>query len=222
MFERHAQLLGDCLEKLFQARVLVAGVGGLGCTVSSLLTRMGIGQLYLVDRGVVDEPDLNRQILYDRFDLGRKKVDVAKEKLSRINPQIQILTFDLNLNFEFCLPKVDVAVDCLDNFESKFVLDRLCEMKRIPLIHAGVQDFCGQVSTILPDSTRLRRLFSMAPKDETIKQAYPPLVSLIASLQVHEVTRLLCGEAPAFAGKIFLVDLSSMRFEVIRIEGVKG
>ncbi len=220
MFERHAQLLGDRLEKIFQAKVLVAGVGGLGCTVASLLVRMGVGQLYLLDRGVVDEPDLNRQILYDRFDLGRKKVDVAKEKLSRINPQIQILTFDLNLDLEFCLPSVDVVVDCLDNFESKFALDRLCEMKKIPLVHAGVQDFCAQVSTILPDSTRLRKLFPMAPKDETIKQAYPPLVSLVASLQAHEVTRLLCGE-PALAGKIFLIDLSSMRFEVIRIEGVK-
>ncbi|MEN3008398.1 HesA/MoeB/ThiF family protein [Pseudothermotoga sp.] len=221
MFERHAQLLGTCLEKLFQAKVLVAGVGGLGCTVSSLLVRMGVGQIHLLDKGVVDEPDLNRQILYDEFDLGRKKVAVAKEKLSRLGSYAKIFDLDLNLDFDFCLPNVDVVVDCLDSFEAKFALDSLCERKGVPLVHAGVQGFCGQVSTILPGSVRLKRLFRTVPKEETIRQVYPPLVSLIASLQVHEVIKLLCDEEPNLVGKIFLVDLSSMRFEVIKLEGVK-
>ncbi|RKX38247.1 MAG: hypothetical protein DRP20_03400, partial [Thermotogae bacterium] len=75
MYERHEQLLSQCMEKIKKTKVLVAGLGGLGSTVLNLLARTGFEHLYAVDHKIVDEPDLNRQILYDHGDLGRRKVD---------------------------------------------------------------------------------------------------------------------------------------------------
>lgn len=215
MFQRHSQLLGECMEKLFKAKVLIAGVGGLGCTVSSLLIRLGAGQVYLLDDAVVDEPDLNRQILYDRSDLGHKKVVVAQKKLSQMNPQSVIVPLDVRLDVDFCLPSVDVVIDCLDSFESKFALDILCEKKQVPLVHAGVEKFCGQLTTILPGSLRLRQIFPAPPKEDRARQIFPPLVVLVASLQASEAVRLLCGQEPLLNGKLMLIDLFSMRFEVV-------
>jgi len=219
MFQRHSQLLGDCLNKLFDARVLVAGVGGLGCTVSTLLVRLGVGHVYLLDSGVVDEPDLNRQILYDRSDLGKRKVEVAQKKLSQINPRCEIVPMHVRIDLDFCLPSVDVVVDCLDNFESKFTLDTLCEKKRIPLVHAGVEGYCGQLMSVLPGSIRLRHVFSAAPKESSIRQVYPPLVTLMASLQVNEVVKLICDGTTNLVNELMLIDLATMRFERIKIRG---
>jgi molybdopterin/thiamine biosynthesis adenylyltransferase len=219
MFQRHSGLLGDCLKKLFDARVLVAGVGGLGCTVSTLLVRLGVGKIYLLDNGVVDEPDLNRQILYDRSDIGQKKVEVAQRKLSQINPHCEIVPMHVRIDLDFCLPSVDVVVDCLDNFESKFVLDILCEKKEVPLVHAGVEGYCGQLMNVLPGSVRLRQIFSAAPKEGVIRQVYPPLVTLIASLQVNEVVKLICDRPTSSLNELMLIDLATMRFERLKIRG---
>ncbi|HBT39312.1 MAG: UBA/THIF-type NAD/FAD binding protein [Thermotoga sp. 50_1627] len=219
MFQRHSQLLGDCLKRLFSAKVLVAGVGGLGCTVSSLLVRLGVGHVYLLDSGVVDEPDLNRQILYDRSDLGQRKVEVAQKKLCQINPHCEIVPMHMRIDPDFCLPSVDVVIDCLDNFESKFTLDILCEKKQIPLVHAGVEGFSGQLMNVLPGSVRLRQIFSAAPKEGAIRQVYPPLVTLIASLQVNEAVKLICGDVTGLVNELMLIDLASMRFERIKIRG---
>ncbi|WP_448516348.1 HesA/MoeB/ThiF family protein [Pseudothermotoga sp.] len=219
MFQRHSQLLGDCLNKLFDARVLVAGVGGLGCTVSTLLVRLGVGKIYLLDSGVVDEPDLNRQILYDRSDLGQRKVEVAQRKLSQINPHCEIVPMHVRIDLDFCLPSVDVVVDCLDNFESKFVLDILCEKKGVPLVHAGVEGYCGQLMNVLPGSVRLRQLFSSAPRENAARQVYPPLVTLMASLQVNEVVKLICKDATSLVNELILIDLAAMKFERVKIRG---
>lgn len=217
MFERHSRLLGECMTKIFQAKVLVAGVGGLGCTVASLLVRLGVGQIHLLDRAIVDEPDLNRQILYSSLDIGQKKVEVAQRKLTEVNPRSRVIPICVDLDESFDLPSVDVVVDCLDNFESKFVLDALCEEKGVPLVHAGVEGYCGQVTTILPGSMRLRKLFGTVNREEPQRQVYPPLVTLVASLQVNEAIKLICRDRPLLVDKLMLIDLSSGRFETIEI-----
>ncbi|HOJ88211.1 MAG TPA: HesA/MoeB/ThiF family protein [Pseudothermotoga sp.] len=216
MFQRHSELLNECMNKIFQAKVLVAGAGGLGCTVLSLLARVGVGNIYLVDGGIVDEPDLNRQILYDWESLGKPKVHAAKEKLSKINPSCNVVAVEKTIDDSFSLTEVDVVVDCLDNFRSKLVLDRVCRERSIPLVHAGVEKFTGQVTTILYGRTPALSELFRGSKDREVSQIFPPLVSLIASIQASEVIKLICGKEETLAGKILLVDLLNNRFETVR------
>ncbi|MEJ5228923.1 MAG: HesA/MoeB/ThiF family protein [Pseudothermotoga sp.] len=217
MFQRHSELLGECMEKLHKAKVFVAGAGGLGCTVLSLLTRTGIGSLYFADSAFVDEPDLNRQILYDRDSLGKKKVEEALVKLKRINPSCDFLAIEGTIDDSFTLPDVDVVVDCLDNFKSKFVLDELCQRKSTPLVHAGVEGYTGQATTIVYGKNPALRDLFRGVKDHKIRQVFPPLVVLMASVQATEVIKLICGMKDSLVGEILLVDLLRNTFERVRI-----
>lgn len=217
MFERHYQLLEGCMDRIASAKVFVAGAGGLGCTVLSLLVRLGFENIYLVDHGIVDEPDLNRQILYDRESLGRSKTTVAKERLKKVNPSCNVVTFEETIDDNFCLPKVDVVVDCLDNFRSKLILDKLCQENSVPLVHAGVQGFVGQVTTILYGETPTLNQLLRGVQDQKSSQIFPPLVVLVASIQVAEVVKLICKNKEILAGKILMIDLLSNRFETVRI-----
>ncbi len=217
MFERHSQLLKECMDKIFSAKVLVAGAGGLGCTVLSLLVRLGVGTIYLVDSAEVDEPDLNRQILYDLESIGRQKVKAACEKLKKINPSCNLVSIYEFIDENFPMPKVDAVVDCLDSFKSKLTLDRLCQENSVPLVHAGVQGFVGQATTILYGRTpTLNQLFKKT-LDQRALQIFPPLVVLMASIQATEVIKLICGENESLVGKMLLVDLLNNRFETVKI-----
>jgi len=212
MYERHEQLLSRCMEKIRKTKVLVAGLGGLGSTVLNLLARTGFEHLYAVDYKVVDEPDLNRQILYDHNDLGRRKVDAAVEKIKRINPQCSLTTFGKPLQ-EINFPEIDIAVDCLDNFESRFALDDLCQKKQIPLVHGGVCEFRGQITTTMPGQTHSLRDLYCGVKEQTSCQVFPGTVVLIACLQVTEVVKLACG-SDHLNGKILQVDLTKYNMEI--------
>lgn len=105
--------------------MLVAGVGGLGATVAQLLARAGVGRLYLVDEGRVDWPDLNRQTLYGEGDVGRAKIDVAVARLAAINSKVEVIPLSGRIDEAFVFPAgVEVVVDCLDNWPSRFSLHR--------------------------------------------------------------------------------------------------
>ncbi|MGJ8453714.1 HesA/MoeB/ThiF family protein [Pseudothermotoga sp. U03pept] len=217
MFERHNELLGECMERLHKAKVFVAGTGGLGCAVLSLLVRTGVGSLCFTDNASVDEPDLNRQILYDRDSLGKKKVEEALVKLKRISPSCELLAIEDTIDESFNLPDVDVVVDCLDNFKSKFVLDELCQRRSIPLVHAGVEGYIGQATTIVYGKTPTLRNLFRGVNDHRVRQVFPPLVVLMASVQVAEVIKLICGMKDSLVGEILLVDLLRNSFEKVRI-----
>ena len=214
-YERHEKLIDISI--LRKKKVLVAGVGGLGTVCSEILVRLGVGEIHLIDPKVVDEPDLNRQILYDYGDLGKKKVEAAKEKLERIAPDVRIFPIDSRIDTEFSLPEVDGILDCLDNWKSRFILDELAHTRRIPFVHAGVRDYYGQVTTIIPGETQsLRELFIDAI-DEKELSVHPSTVILIASIQSFEMVNLLFGK-PKLAGKLFIYDLRYLSSEVIELE----
>ena len=217
MIERHAHLLRKCMGRIRKARVMVAGVGGLGSTVAQLLARLDFRNIVLVDPKIVDEPDLNRQILYTREDLGKKKVEVARNRLLSINPHVQIETIDSFIDDDFELPDVDVVVDCLDSFKSRFVLEEKVFRKGIPLVHGGVKGYGGQVTVVKPHETKsLREIFGDVEDDPAPPQVFPPIVTLIGSIQASEVVKLVCGEKEgSLMNRILVVDLSIGSFDVI-------
>ncbi len=218
IFERHSQLLGDCFERLRDATFFVAGAGGLGSTVLTLLARLGVGNLYFADFAKIDEPDLNRQLLYNYADLGKSKTEVATKRLREMNPWMQIHPVERKLDEDFELPKVDAVIDCLDSFAGKFLLDRLCEKHGLPLIHAGVEGYSGQVTVVIHGKTpSLRALFHGARDENKIRQVFPSAVVLAASIQVSEAIKVLCQRQEALINKILFFNLLSNRFEVLSI-----
>ncbi|HBJ81567.1 MULTISPECIES: HesA/MoeB/ThiF family protein [Pseudothermotoga] len=218
MFQRHSELLKDCMQKLFKSTIFVAGAGGLGCTVLSLIVRIGVKNIYLIDHGIVDEPDLNRQILYDRNDLGKSKVKVAGEKLKMINPECNLITIDKTLDEKFILPAVDIVIDCLEGFKSKLILDDLCQRKSIPLVHAGVGKFSGQVMTLMYNGgPTLKELYRGAVEEDKERQIFPPTVVLTAALQVSEMTKIICNKGNILNGKILQINLLQNHFDFLNL-----
>ena len=216
IFERHARLIGhECFKKLANSSALVAGIGGLGSTVAQLLARTGIGTLHLVDFDRVEENNLNRQILYTRQDIGRYKVDVAAKRLKEIVPHIKIVPHRERISPEFALPDVDVVVDCLDNFSDRFVLDMLAEDKNIPLVHGGVARFHGQVTVIKYGETQTIRDIFEEVEDKDKISVFPPLVTLVGSIEASEAIKLLCDLGPSLVGKLLLIDLLANTIDTI-------
>jgi molybdopterin/thiamine biosynthesis adenylyltransferase len=223
IYSRHLDLIGEIkFAKIRNASVMVAGAGGLGCTVLDLLVRLGVGTIHFFEYAEIDLPDINRQILYDTSDVGSSKCTIAFEKLKRINPNINIIPHCEKINEKTLIPEVDLVFDCLDNFTSRYILDDLIFPMGIPMIHAGVSTYFGQLTVIIPGKTEcLRKTISLdtIEFDKKIsKEIFPPIVTCIASLQVSEGIKYLTGDFQnLFYKKILVVDLLSNSFDTIKL-----
>jgi len=210
-------------EILAEKSLLVAGLGGLGCVVAEALARLGVGTLYLLDSGRVDPPDLNRQILYTWEDLGRPKAEVAAERLGRLFPGLKVYPLGTEIRPGFALPEgVSGAVDALDNWASRFLLEEACWQKRIFLVHAGLNGLFGQVTSLVPGRTpRLSEIFAGARDTEPPPVAIPICLTL-GAIQALEAVKLLLGLPGTLVGKLLLVDLVEYRFHLEPLRSPHG
>jgi len=190
----------DGQEKLADASVLVVGCGGLGAPVLYYLTAMGIGHIGLCDGDTVSLPNLNRQILFTQDDIGKPKASTAKERLLALNPMLTATVYDKFLDMELAetiIPTYDIVVDCLDNFETRFVLNDACVAIGKPLIHAGIGEYYGQLMTITPGKGPcLRCLFPNGVRDEGGKKQHGvigPTPGVLGAMQAIEVVKYLLG-----------------------------
>lgn len=149
-------LLGKDYEKLQPKTVAIIGVGGTGCTVALLLARSGVGKLILYDGDVVEECNLERQILFDKKDVGKLKVNAAKEKLAEFCGITACKEF---VNEATKIPKVDLVIDCTDTMESRYVINDYCKRKKIPWIHTAAIGYLGTVFLIMPRKPDIRSLY---------------------------------------------------------------
>jgi len=183
-------------EKLLSSSVLICGCGGLGSPVALYLAAMGIGHIGLVDSDEVAWSNLNRQLLYTPADLGKSKVACAAERLRQFNPDIEITAYPLRLDALNIVPIIkgyDIMVDCLDNLESRFILNDACIKQRKPFIHAGVAHLSGQIMTVIPGkSPCLRCLLPQGHKESTAnKGIIGATAGVMGSLQATEVYKYL-------------------------------
>lgn len=188
-------------EKLAASSVLVCGCGGLGSPALLYLAALGIGRLGLLDGDVVSYSNLNRQILYSRADVGRPKAAAAAERIRALDPDIRLEVYQEYLSSENAvslLSGYDLALDCLDNFPARFILNDACLELGIPYIHGGVNRLQGQTMTVIPGETAcLRCLFPGGPEDAPAtddKAIIGATAGVIASLQVTEAFKLLTGQ----------------------------
>ena len=207
-------------KKLRQAHVLIAGVGGLGSPVAIYLVCAGIGRLTTVDSDSIELSNLNRQILHWEEDIGKKKVFSATGKLNRLNSTVEIVSLPDRIsteNVKEMLHGVNVVVDCLDNMETRYVLNEGCVSKNTPLIHGGVYGLMGELTTIIPGQTPcLECIFPRGAKSERLFPVFGATPALIASLQVMEAIKLIAGFGEVLAGKILYVNGENMEFYMVR------
>ncbi len=221
-FTRQLPLIGkEGQEKLHNTSLLIAGVGGLGTNVAMQLIRAGIGTLHLVDKGVLDEPDLNRQILYHHADLCREKVNAATERLGAVGLNTKIIPYHQTIDEDFQLPEgIHGVIDCMDNFEARYVLDDRIHQKKLFFIHAGIHSLYGQVTTIFPGKTQsLRHLFQDAmPNLDAPIPVIGAVPSIIASIQVVEAIKLICNLENNLINRMLMMNLNDYTFEIIQLQ----
>ncbi len=219
IFERQISFWGEEKQHLLkEASVFVAGLGGLGCLLSEILVRSGVGKVYIFDRDTVRETDLNRQFFYTQYDLGKRKIDVASDWLSRIHAYTDIIPMygDI-LEGDFFLPgDINGVADCLDNFESRFALWKSLE-KGLFYVHSGVEAFFGQVLSLIKGrSSDLSEIFANYDDSERIIPVSANSASVVSSLASTEVIYNLFNE-PKLLNTILVIDLSDYSFNKIRL-----
>ncbi len=218
-YSRQIPLIGEeGQERLRRSRVTVVGAGGLGTPLLIYLTSAGIGRIRIVDPGVPEESNLNRQFLYYSLER-RSKAEIISEKLKEINPEVVIEPVPRRLSepSEEILGNPDVLVDCLDTFSSRMILNEYAVSKGIPLVHAGVEGFYGQITTVLPGKGPcLACLFrNLADKREIPIIGYT--AGVLGALEAAETVNVLLGR-PSLVGRLLFIDLKEMKFEEIKIE----
>ena len=212
-FERYERQIGifgeEGQEKLKNAKVFIAGAGGLGSPISIYLAVAGIGRIRVVDRDTIELSNLNRQILHWNKDLGRKKAASAKEKLEKINPDIEVEALSEEINKDNVFELIgdsELIVDAMDNFDTRYLLNKVAIMKKIPLFHGAVNGLYGQATTIIPGKTAcLRCIFPVAPLQET-----PPVLGvtpgIIGLIQATEVIKYILGTGELLENRLLIWD----------------
>ena len=222
---RQVRLLGhEGQERLREATVLVAGLGGLGSPVTLYLSAAGVGRLLLVDEGRLELSNLNRQVLYSVNDLGKFKALVAAERVRSLNPDVSVEPYVMNVQdkgFEELVRRADVVVDCLDNWAGRLTLDKLTWIHSKPLVHGGIAEFYGQVTTVLRGVTRcLKCVLGITGEHEgEPPQVLGPTPGVIGAIQAAEVIKLLAGIGEPLFNKLLIMDLKRGEFTTLEVRG---
>ena len=215
--------------RLLRAKVAIIGAGGLGGHVVELLARQGVGCLVVIDGDCFTRHNLNRQILATEENLGQNKAVVAAARVAAINPDVEVIAVPemmTETNPSRWLSGSDVIVDALDSMQTRRILFRTAQELAIPLVHAAIAGYTGQVTTIIPGDTRLAELFSpQTGSDAGIETrlgnpAATP--ALAAALQVQEAVKLITGIGQTLSGRLLYFDLEYNLFELIDMMGRCG
>lgn len=209
-YKRQIMIFGEeGQEKLKNAKIFVAGAGGLGSPVSYYLAAAGVGTLVVADRDKIELSNLNRQILHRSADIGYEKVFSARDKLTALNPEIEVITFDGTIDSssaERIVGDADGIVDAMDNFATRYVLNGTALDKGIPLFHGAVRGFHGQATTIVPGETGcLSCLFPNAAPAE-VSPVLGTTPAIIGSIQANEVIKYLTGRGRLLTNRLFIWD----------------
>ncbi|MBG0764163.1 MAG: HesA/MoeB/ThiF family protein [Tissierellales bacterium] len=205
------------VEKLNNSHVCVVGCGGLGGNILEYISRIGIEKITAVDGDIFDETNLNRQLLSTTENLGLWKVNEARRRLKLINPKVDFAGIKNKIteeNIDNLLPKnVDCIIDAVDNIKTRFLLEEFAEKNKIPLIHGAIGGWYGQISVIMPGDKTISKIYQSKEDDEDSKKEpmgnLPHIASLIASLEVNELIKLLTGKGDLLRNEMLYIDLKS-------------
>ncbi|WP_094228101.1 HesA/MoeB/ThiF family protein [Methanolobus psychrotolerans] len=196
-YSRQIMLFGEeGQERLKDARVFIAGAGGLGCPIALYLAAAGVGHLRIADRDCVELTNLNRQILHWEADIGREKVLSVEAKIRAVNPHIGIETFHVTIdesNVMELIGDADLIVDAMDNYPVRYLLNQVAHEKNIPLIHGAIRGFDGQAMTIIPGKSACFNCVFPSPPPSEVFPVVGVTPGIIAMIQANEVIKYLLG-----------------------------
>lgn len=214
-------------QKINAAHALIIGAGGLGSPASLYLAASGVGTITLCDNDSVDLTNLQRQIVHRTGSIGDSKVASARRALAEINPDVHVIALHERVADERLLELVasaDVVLDCSDNFDTRYALNRACVQLRKPLVSGAAIQFSGQICVFdsrRADSPCYNCLYPQETESEEIRCStmgvLAPLVGIIGSLQACEALKLLLEIDSTLRGKVMLLDALSMEPRIIKL-----
>lgn len=223
---------GPGQQKLKAGSVLVVGAGGLGAPAILYLAAAGIGRLGVVDDDTVSLSNLQRQVIHGTPDVGRLKVESAREQVARVNPHVVVETHPVRLGPDTVAALVagyDVVIDGSDNFATRYLLSDACFHAARPLVTAAVSEYDGSLTTLMPHlagpdgrpNPTYRCLFPEPPPEGLVPSCavagiLGALVGTMGSLQALEAIKLVAGIGEPLVGRLLMFDARAMRFETVR------
>ena len=211
--------------KLLEAKVLVIGAGGLGSPVAIYLALAGVGTIGIVDFDTVDVTNLQRQILHQDKDVGRRKVESAKETLNAYNPDVTVITHEEPLTSDNAMEIIagyDVVVNGADNFPARYLVNDAAYLSNKPLVDGSILIFDGQTTVFLPGKGCYRCLFPEPPPPGEVPSCAEAgvlgmLPGLVGSIQATETVKLIMGVGESLSGRLLLIDALDMDFTSVKV-----
>lgn len=211
--------------RLLHSDVTVVGMGGLGGAVAEILAREGVGTLRLIDGDRFEESNLNRQMLSSADKIGKPKAAAAAERVSCINPSVSVRASEFFLDAENApslIKSSDGIIDCLDNLQTRFLLESAAKKAKIPIVSAAIAGETGHVTTIYPDDPGLSLIYGppeQAP-EKGIEQSLGCLshaVTILSSLECSEMIKILLKRQGGLRDRLLVMDLSDTSFEMLQL-----
>ena len=216
---------------LKNSSVLCVGAGGLGSSVLLYLAATGIGKIGIVDNDHVEKSNLQRQIIHETNTIGKLKIDSARERIKKFNPNSELLTFAERINPNNVLEiiqKFDVICDCSDNFGTRYLINDACLILNKPLVFGSVQGFEGQISVfnLNENSPNLRDLLPESPLKNVVPSCAEYGVvgvstGLIGILQANEIIKIILKKGEILDGQILIFDLLNINMKKLRLKSEK-
>ncbi len=212
--------------RLKVARVLLVGAGGLGSPVALYLAAAGVGHLGLVDFDLVDVSNLQRQILHGTKDVGRPKLDSARDRIADVNPHVHVERYDTRLSADNALrilPDYDLVIDGTDNFATRYLVNDACVILGIPNVYGSIFRFEGQASVFATSGGPCYRcLFPVPPPPGTVPSCAEGgvlgvLPGLVGTIQATEAIKLLIGIGEPLVGRLLLIDALTTQYRTVRL-----
>lgn len=201
--------------KLKQAKVFIAGAGGLGLVTTTYLAAAGVGVIRVVDHDKVELSNLNRQVLHWEEDIGKKKVDSAAEKLKRLNPMVKVEAIEemiTEANISQLVDGFDLIVDAMDNLPARYLLNKVAIEKNIPFFHGAVHGFEGRAMTIIPGETACLRCVY---RGAIVEGKFPVIgvtPGVIGCIQATEAIKYIVGIGQLLTNRLLIYDGLNMKF----------
>ena len=219
-------------KKIINAKVLIVGVGGLGCPITDYLSRAGVGTIGIVDFDKVNLSNIHRQNLYNLKDIGKYKVDAVKEKIKSVNPFTKIISYKkkiLDKELNNIIKNFDIVVDGSDNFKTKFLLNKYSIKYKKILIVGAISKFDGHVFTFdFKDKKTpcLKCFYQSEPSDEILncetEGIMGPVAGIIGNIQANEILKKILEIGKDLKKNILIINLLSLSFRKVAFKKKKN
>ena len=214
-------------KKIISSKILIVGIGGLGCPAAENLIRAGVGSIGLIDNDTVNLSNIHRQSLFNSNDLKKSKVKVAAKKLKDINPHSKIKTYNIRLNeknIKNVIQNYDLVIDGSDNFKTKFLINDYCLMFKKKLVTGAISKFDGHIFTFDFKNKKTASLKSFYQEDDIsddilnceFEGVLGTTASIIGAIQANEALKMIIEIGQSLKNQILIIDLLNLKFKKIK------